>query len=206
MPAHCSGRLLVSLLFVALLAAVPVALLRAAPATQPADSKETRPVPPVLQFTMPSLEGQPVDLSRYQGKVLLVVNTASKCGHTPQYAQLQQLHDRYQDKGLVVLGFPANDFKNQEPGTDADIKSFCEQNYGVSFPMFSKIHVVGPEKAPLYQYLTSESSNPKFPGEVKWNFEKFLISRDGEVVGRFRSGIKPLSDEVVTAIEAELAR
>ena len=158
------------------------------------DKKKEAPVPPVLQFKMKSLTGETVDLSKYQGKVILMVNTASKCGFTPQY------------KGLVVLGFPANDFKQQEPGSDQDIATFCQQNYGVTFDMFSKIVVTGVDKAPLYKYLTEASTDPKHAGEVKWNFEKFLIAKDGSIANRFVSKVKPSSDEVVNAIEAELAK
>lgn len=169
-------------------------------------NKEEKPVPSVLKFKMTSLGGDEVDLARYQGKVILMVNTASKCGYTPQYKELEALHQKYKDKGLVVLGFPANDFKNQEPGTDEEIAKFCLENYGVSFDMFSKISVIGEEKAPLYRYLTEEKTNPTSPGEVKWNFEKFLIGRDGTIAARYRSAVKPMSEEVTAAVEKELAK
>jgi glutathione peroxidase len=169
-------------------------------------AKESKPVPPVLNFTMNSLDGEPVALSKYQGKVVLFVNVASKCGYTPQYKQLQALHEKYSDKGLAILGFPANDFGQQEPGTDKDIAEFCEKNYGVEFDMFSKVVVTGDKKCALYEFLTSEKTDPKHAGEVKWNFEKFLISRDGQIVERFRSKIAPDSEEMVKAIEAELAK
>jgi glutathione peroxidase len=174
---------------------------QASPTTQ-----EDKQVPPVLTFKMDSLDGKPVDLSKYQGKVIMMVNVASKCGFTPQYKDLEALHEKYADKGLVILGFPANDFHHQEPGTNAEIGEFCTKNYGVKFDMFSKIVVTGKDKAPLYDFLTSDKTDPKFPGEVKWNFEKFLISRDGQIVERFRSKVKPSSDEVTQAIEAELAK
>jgi glutathione peroxidase len=160
----------------------------------------------VLNFTMKSLDGQDVNLSKYQGKVVLMVNVASKCGYTPQYKDLEALYEKYKDKGLVILGFPANDFGHQEPGSDSQIKEFCTANYGVTFDMFSKVVVKGSDKAPLYQYLTDEKTDPKFPGEIKWNFEKFLISRDGQIAARFRSAVKPMSEEVVKAVEAELAK
>ena len=153
-----------------------------------------------------SLEGKNVDLKQYQGKVVLVVNTASYCGNTPQYKSLQELHEKYADKGLAVLGFPANEFGKQEPGTDKEIAEFCTKEYGVTFPMFSKIVVKGEGQAPLYEYLTSKETNPKFAGPVTWNFEKFLINRDGEVVGRFKPGLDPKDDQVVRAIERELAK
>jgi glutathione peroxidase len=162
-------------------------------------------LPPVLQFSMPSLDGKPVELSQYKGKVLLLVNVASKCGYTPQYAELEKLHESYADKGLAILGFPANDFGQQEPGTDVEISEFCRKNYGVRFDMFSKIAVTGENQAPLYRYLTSKESNPTFGGDVKWNFEKFLVGRDGAVVGRFSSKVKPTSEELTKAIEAALA-
>jgi glutathione peroxidase len=162
--------------------------------------------PPVLRFKMTSLDGKPVDLSKYQGKVVLFVNVASQCGYTPQYADLEKLHETYAGKGLAILGFPANDFGQQEPGTDAEIAEFCRKNYGVEFDMFSKIAVTGEHQAPLYRYLTSQDSNPQFPGDVKWNFEKFLVGRDGAIVGRFSSKIGPTSAEMTKAIEAALAQ
>ena len=168
--------------------------------------KASDSVPAALNFTMKSLDGQDVNLAKYQGKVILMVNTASKCGYTPQYKDLEALYKKYQDKGLVILGFPANDFGHQEPGTNEQIATFCHDNYDVTFDMFSKISVKGAEKAPLYQYLTEEKTDPKFPGEVKWNFEKFLIGKDGTIVARYRSKVTPMSDEVVKAVEAELAK
>ena len=149
------------------------------------------------------IDGTEVDLAGYKGKVVLVVNVASRCGYTGQYAGLQKLYDAYKDKGLVVLGFPANEFGGQEPGTDAEIATFCSSKYGVTFDMFSKIVVKGAGKAPLYQVLT-ESADPK--GEVGWNFEKFLIGRDGTVVGRYKSGVAPDDAKLKAAIEAALAK
>ncbi len=156
-----------------------------------------------LAGEMKSIDGKPVDLASFKGKVVLVVNVASRCGYTGQYAGMQKLYDSYKDKGFVILGFPANDFGAQEPGTDAEIAAFCSTKYGVTFPMFSKITVKGPGKAPLYQSLT-ESADPK--GEVAWNFEKFLIGKDGAVIGRFKSGVAPESPELAKAIEAALAK
>lgn len=161
---------------------------------------------PVLSQKVKSLDGKPVDLTQYRGKVLLIVNVASKCGLTPQYEGLQQLHDKYKDKGLVVLGFPCNQFGGQEPGTEEEIATFCKENYGVTFPMFEKIDVNGKQAAPLYKYLTSKEGTPKDPGDVKWNFEKFLIGRDGKVAARFRSRVAPDADELVKGVEAELAK
>jgi glutathione peroxidase len=169
-------------------------------------TSEKKPVPAVLNFTMNSLDGKPVNLSKYQGKVVLMVNTASKCGYTPQYKGLETLHEKYAEKGLAILGFPANDFGKQEPGTDSEIGEFCQKNYGVKFDMFSKVVVHGEGQCPLYKFLTSSETNPEFPGEIKWNFEKFLIGRDGKIVKRFGSKVAPESEEVTKAIEAELAK
>lgn len=163
-------------------------------------------VPPVLNFTMKSLEGEPVDLSKYQGKVVLMVNVASKCGLTPQYEGLQALHEKYGKQGLVILGFPANDFGKQEPGSDDQIKEFCSKNYGVEFDMFSKVVVKGDGQCELYKYLTSKETNPKFAGPITWNFEKFLIGRNGEVVARFNPRTSPNDGKLVSAIESELAK
>lgn len=198
------------------LAVSMVATLLATALAAADDSKEEKTVPPappaatapaisaVLNFTMNNLDGQPVELSQYRGKVVLMVNTASKCGYTPQYKALQALHEKYAGKGLAILGFPANDFGKQEPGIDKDIAEFCEKNYGVKFDMFSKVSVKGAGQCPLYKFLTSAETNPRFPGEVKWNFEKFLLDREGKIVNRFGSKTKPDSEEMVKAIEAEL--
>ncbi|MBC8106696.1 MAG: glutathione peroxidase [Anaerolineae bacterium] len=167
------------------------------------DKKEGNPVPPVLNFKMKSLAGEEVDLSKYQGKVVLMVNTASKCGYTPQYKDLEALYKKYQDKGLVVLGFPADNFGHQEPGTDTQIAEFCQKSFGVTFPMFSKVSVKGADEVPLFKLLTTQSPDA---GEIKWNFEKFLISRDGKIMNRFRSKVNPSSDEVAKAVEAELTK
>ena len=161
---------------------------------------------PVYGNHMKSLTGKDVDLAQYKGKVLLVVNVASKCGATPQYKELQALHDKYKDKGLAVLGFPCNQFGKQEPGSESDIGSFCEKNYGVKFDMFSKVDVNGDESAPLFKFLTSDKAGVKDVGPVKWNFEKFVIAKDGKVAGRFRTKVKPDDAEVVQLIESELAK
>ncbi len=175
------------------------------PSPSPTPMTDTS-TPAVLDFEMPALTGDPVDLSQYHGRVVLIVNTASQCGLTPQYEQLQQLHEQYADDGLAILGFPANNFNGQEPGTDADIAVFCEQNYGVGFPMFAKLSVKGEDQAPLYAFLTGEETNPGFAGEITWNFEKFLVGRDGRVVARFAPRTRPDAEEVVAAIQAELAK
>ena len=155
-------------------------------------------------FQMKAIDGKPADLSAYKGKVALVVNVASKCGYTPQYEGLEALYRKYQAQGLVVLGFPANNFGSQEPGSDAEIATFCKRTYDVSFPMFSKISVKGQDQAPLYQYLTSANANAKTAGDVRWNFTKFLIDKNGRVLARFESGVKPDAPELIQAIEAAL--
>jgi len=152
-----------------------------------------------------TMAGEAIKLGEYRGKVLLIVNTASKCGFTGQYAGLQTLYETYQDRGLVVLGFPSNDFLRQEPGTNEEIQAFCKLNYGVTFPLFGKISVKGKDQHPLYVYLTSRESNPAFPGKISWNFNKFLISRDGQVIGRFGSRTKPDDEKLVTALQAALS-
>jgi len=158
----------------------------------------------LYDFTMKDINGRETPLSEYQGKVVLVVNVASRCGFTPQYEGLEALYQKYKEKGFVVLGFPANNFLWQEPGTDADIKTFCSTKYNVTFPMFSKISVKGKEQHPLYKRLTSKETNPKFGGAISWNFNKFLIARDGSVIGRFGSRETPQSDAIVTAVETAL--
>jgi glutathione peroxidase len=168
------------------------------------EKKKEGKVPPVLNFKMKSIDGKSVDLSNYQGKVVVFVNVASKCGYTPQYEALQKLYEKYADKGLVIVGVPANDFGKQEPGTDAEIKEFCSSKYNVKFDMLSKVSVKGDDKCDLYKFLTSKETDPKYAGEVEWNFEKFIVSRNGEVVGRFKSKVKPDSDEFIKAIETEL--
>jgi len=161
-------------------------------------------VPAALDFEMKTLSGQSVKLAdKYQGKVVLLVNVASECGLTPQYEQLQELHKKYAAQGLSIVGVPANEFGKQEPGTNEEIATFCKSNYGVEFDMLSKVVVKGDGICPLYDYLTNKS---KFPGPIGWNFEKFLIGRNGEVVARFAPRVKPDAPEVVSAIEAELAK
>ncbi len=173
-------------------------------ATGPAIAVE-RPDSP-LRFTMKSIEGREVDLADYRGQVVLLVNTASKCGLTPQYQGLQALYDKYRERGFTILAFPANNFKEQEPGADSEIRQFCSVNYGVTFPLFSRISVQGAEIHPLYAWLTSEQTNPGFAGEIPWNFTKFLLDRQGRVVARFDPRTVPDDPQVVAAIERELGR
>ncbi len=160
---------------------------------------------PALDFTLKSLDGKDVDLSAYKGKVVMIVNTASKCGLTPQYEQLQDLHEKYSGQGLAILGFPCNQFKGQEPGTDEEIRRFCSANYGVEFDMFSKIEVNGDGADGLYKYLKSVSTAPQGPGEISWNFEKFVLDRSGNVVARFQPRTRPDDPAVVGLIESKLS-
>ena len=176
-----------------------------------AQSDDTKPDAPkektvVLNYTMKSLAGQDVDLSKYKGKVVLFINVASRCGNTPQYKGLQSLHDKYKDQGLAILGFPANNFAGQEPGSDTEISTFCTKNYGVTFDMFSKISVKGDDKAPLYALLTSGAGDAKLAGDVDWNFAKFLVGRDGKLVARFKARTKPDAPEFLEAVQSELAK
>jgi glutathione peroxidase len=157
----------------------------------------------IYTFTLNSIDGQPAPLANYKGKVVLVVNVASQCGYTPQYSALEATYEKYKDHGFVILGFPANNFGAQEPGTNAEIKTFCTRKFNVSFPMYSKISVKGADQAPLYAYLT-EDTGPGITGEIKWNFTKFLVDRNGKVVQRFEPAVTPDSPEVIAAIEKQL--
>lgn len=159
----------------------------------------------VYDFTMKSIDGQPVSLKSFHGKVVLLVNVASRCGYTPQYAGLEKLYEKYKDRGFVIVGVPANNFAQQEPGTNEEIKKFCSTKYNVSFPMMAKVSVLGDDKTPLYQFLTSKSDDPQFGGDIKWNFTKFLVDRDGKLVARFEPAVTPDSPEVQSAIDAALA-
>jgi glutathione peroxidase len=158
----------------------------------------------IYDFTMKSIDGQQVSLSSFHGKVVLLVNVASKCGFTPQYSALESVYEKYKDKGFVIVGVPANNFAQQEPGTDAEIKQFCTNKYNVSFPMMSKVSVLGEDKTPLYVFLTDKSTDPKFAGDIKWNFTKFLFDRNGNPIDRFEPPVKPDAPEVITAIEGAL--
>jgi glutathione peroxidase len=154
----------------------------------------------VHEFTLNAIDGKPVPLAGFKGKPVLIVNVASKCGFTPQYAGLESLYQKYKDRGLVIVGVPANNFGGQEPGTNEEIATFCKRNYGVTFPMMSKVSVAGADKTPLYEYLTSNTG-----GEVKWNFTKFLVGKDGKIAARFESKVKPDDPELTAAIEKALA-
>jgi glutathione peroxidase len=160
----------------------------------------------VHEFTMTSIDGKPAPLSAYKGKVVMLVNVASQCGYTPQYKGLQALHEKYKDKGLVIVGVPANNFGGQEPGTNEEIKTFCSRTYNVTFPMMAKVSVKGDDKTPLYQYLTDPAANASTAGEVRWNFTKFLVDKNGKVIARFESRVAPESSELVGAVERALAQ
>src|ERR1700728_3410084 len=157
----------------------------------------------IYEFTLPSIDGKPLPLANFKGKVVLVVNVASRCGFTPQYTALESTYEKYKDQGFVILGFPANNFGSQEPGTNQEIKTFCQSKYSVTFPMYGKVSVKGDDQTPLYSYLTKEA-NPAVKGDIKWNFTKFLVDRNGNVVQRFESAVTPDSPEVIAAIEAQL--
>ena len=159
---------------------------------------------PIYAVPLKDIDGKDTSLKAFEGKVVLAVNVASQCGNTPQYAKLQSLYEKYKDQGLVVVGFPANDFGAQEPGTNAEVKEFCTKEYKVTFPMMEKIHVKGPQQHPLYKELSGPAS--PFPGDVKWNFGKFLIDREGKVAARFEPGVQPDSSAVTKAVESALAK
>jgi len=182
------------------LALTTVAL--AGPAEKPADRAPDDPTE-VLSFTLNRLDGTPERLEQYRGKVVLVVNTASKCGYTPQYADLQALYEKYKDRGLVILGFPANNFRNQEPGSNYEIAQFCTKEYGVTFPMFEKISVMGDDQHPLYHKLTTAPE--PIGGPVRWNFQKYLVDRTGHVVEMIPTQISPTEPKVIERLESLLA-
>jgi glutathione peroxidase len=171
-----------------------------------AEENAARKISPALNFKVQSLDGKDVDLSQYQGKVVLIVNVASKCGLTPQYAKLEELYTKYGGQGFVILGFPCNQFRGQEPGTSEEIRKFCTSKYNVTFPLMAKVEVNGDGACELYKHLKALDVKPKGPGEVTWNFEKFLIGRDGQVVARFQPRTAPDAAEVVKAIETELTK
>lgn len=174
-------------------------LLMISMTTSLSDNQETD----FYNFNVKNIDGEEVSLSDYKGKVVLVVNVASKCGYTPQYEGLQNIYEQYKEDGFVILGFPANNFNGQEPGSNEEIKQFCKLEYGVDFPMFSKVSVKGEDQSELFNYLTTQP-NPDFDGEIKWNFEKFLIDENGSLKRRFRSDVKPESEELINAIKKEL--
>jgi glutathione peroxidase len=186
---------------IAAFASLSLAFLLSGPALMAADK-----APASLAFEMKTLDGKGLDLGQYAGKTVLVVNVASECGSTGQYEGLQALYEKYKDKGLVVLGVPCNQFAGQEPGTEGEIQTFCATNFGIDFPMTAKVDVKGKTATPLYQFLTRQETTPKGAGEVSWNFEKFLIGKDGSILGRYASAVEPEDEALVAAIEKDLAK
>jgi len=178
------------------------------PTKSPAVSKDGKPASP-LDFTVQDINGKDTKLEQYKGKVVMIVNVASRCGYTPQYEQLEAVYKKYADKGFVILGFPANNFNQQEPGTNEEIQTFCKSKFGVTFPMMSKISVVGADKAPLYHYLTEKQTAGDFAGEIGWNFNKFIVDRNGNLIARYHSKVKPddkmVTEEIEKALEAKPA-
>ena len=174
------------------------------PTAAPAKAEKDHPVSP-LDFKLKSIDGKDMDLAQYKGKVVLLVNVASKCGLTPQYEALESVYEKYQDKGFVIVGFPANNFGGQEPGTEAQIKEFCSSKYNVTFPMTSKISVKGDDQHPLYKFLTSKDTAGDFAGDIEWNFAKFLVDRNGNVMARFSSRTTPDDPALTAAVEKALA-
>ncbi|MFN4285551.1 MAG: glutathione peroxidase [Lacibacter sp.] len=166
---------------------------------QPQTTSAMQTLPSIHRFKVESLDGGTIDFAAFKGKMILIVNTASQCGYTPQYAELQQLYEKYKDK-LVVVGFPANNFGGQEPGTNAEIKNFCQKNYGVTFPMAAKVSVKGDDIAPIFKWLTSKSENGVMDATIRWNFNKFLLNEKGELVAYFPSSTKPLSSDITAKL------
>jgi glutathione peroxidase len=174
------------------------------PTKEPAVAKDKQPVSP-LDFKVKDIDGKEADLAQYKGKVVLIVNVASKCGYTPQYEGLEALYKKYADQGLVIIGFPANDFGAQEPGTNEDIAKFCSSKYSVTFPMMAKISTLGSEKAPIYKFLTEKATAGDFAGEIAWNFNKFLIDRNGNIIARYGSPVAPLDEKITGEVEKAIA-
>ncbi len=186
---------------------IPVVVALAFIPAVSAEKKGKKSLPVTLDHDMKTITGKTINLAEaYAGKVVLIVNVASECGATPQYKDLQTLYEKYKDKGFVVLGMPCNQFGGQEPGSDAEIKKFCEAKYAVTFPMFSKIDVKGKKQASLYKVITSKDHCPSDAGDVGWNFEKFLLGRDGKVVARYRTGVNPGNEKVSKAVESALEK
>lgn len=158
----------------------------------------------IYDIDVDNISGENLSLEKFKGNVVLIVNTASRCGFTSQYSELENLFNKYKDKGFTILAFPSNNFMNQEPGSNKEIEEFCKINYGISFPIFSKVEVKGSNKHPLFEFLTSKNTNPKFGGSISWNFNKFLIAPDGKIVNRFGSMTSPLNKKVILSIEKHL--
>jgi len=193
---------LISAFAVALVCAAVFAISVSSRASGKPDSGAT--MNSIYDFSLEDIDHKEVNLGQYRGKVVMMVNVASRCGYTPQYEGLQKLYLKYKDRGFVILGFPANNFMAQEPGTDEEIKTFCSTKYSVTFPIFSKISVKGDDIHPLYKFLSSKETNPDFGGEIKWNFSKFLVDKSGKIIARFEPKVTPESDPVIQAIEKAL--
>lgn len=193
---------LISAFAVALVCAAIFAISLSSRASGTPDSGEK--MNSIYDFSLKDIDHKEVNLGQYRGKVVLMVNVASRCGYTPQYEGLQKVYLKYKDRGFVILGFPANNFMSQEPGTDEEIKTFCSTKYNVTFPIFSKLSVKGDDIHPLYKFLTSKETNPDFGGDIKWNFSKFLVDKSGKIIARFEPAVKPESDPVIQAIEKAL--
>lgn len=193
---------LISALAVALVCAAIFAISLSSHASGAPDSGEK--MTSIYDFSLKDIDRKEVNLGQYRGKVVMMVNVASRCGYTPQYEGLQKVYLKYKDRGFVILGFPANNFMSQEPGTDEEIKTFCSTKYSVTFPIFSKISVKGDDIHPLYKFLTSKDTNPDFGGDIKWNFSKFLLDKSGTIVARFEPKVTPESEPVIQAIEKAL--
>jgi len=176
----------------------------ATPARTGLEMAASAPAQPLYAFELNDIDGKPVKLGQYAGNALLLVNVASKGGYTKQYAGLESLHETYKDQGLVVLGFPANNFGGQEPGTNEEIKAFCTSTFNVAFPMFAKISVKGDDIHPLYAFLTGAETDPDFAGDIKWNFNKFLVDREGNIVARYDSDVEPMSETLTADVEKVL--
>jgi len=185
------------LLIPSLLACTGSDMVRVGPAKVPTSNTPSTPAMSFHDLSATDINGKALPLSEFKGRKVLVVNTASECGYTKQYAQLQELYEMYKEKGLVILGFPCNDFGGQEPGSEAEIASFCQKNYGVTFPMMSKISVKGDNVSPVYQWLTTKAQNGVLDTKVKWNFHKFLIDEEGRLVADYGSGTAPLDDKIL---------
>ena len=187
------------------LASMVVVALGAMAADEKAKEEPAAAPASVLDFTVKDIDGKEVKLAdKYKGKVLVIVNTASKCGYTKQYDDLEAIYKKYHGQGLEVLAFPSNDFGQQEPGTNEEIKQFCSSKHSVTFPLFSKIPVKGDQKEPLYAYLTDSTKNPATGGDIGWNFTKFLVGRDGKIIARYESKVKPTDTEMTEAVEKAL--
>jgi glutathione peroxidase len=201
MPNFAAMRYLPLIVFSSSLACAPGAQVRVGPVSFPVEGKQNPQPMTIHAFNATDIHGEQVDLARFKGRKVLVVNTASECGYTPQYAQLQELHDTYKDRGLVVLGFPSNDFGGQEPGTEQQIEAFCQKNYGVTFPMMAKVDIKGDRPHPVYRWLTTKELNGVMDAEVKWNFHKFIIDEEGRLAGSFGSAVSPLDEAIVNWVE-----